>query len=234
MIDRGAFRLSAALLFLGEVISLLVGALHPDRQQANNHPAAFAEYAASGHWTAIHLGQFLGMAVIVAGLLALSFALDVRTGLPHWANRFGAVSAIVALGLYGVLQAVDGVALKQAVDAWMSAPEAEKAARLASAEVVRWLEWGVRSYQSFMLGLSFLFFATVLVWTARTTRVIGYLMALSGIAYMMQGWVLGSEGFSAANTIPTLAGIATVLLWTMALLVIAWRMKEPLKTRARP
>jgi hypothetical protein len=42
----------------------------------------------------------------------------------------GAVSAIVTLAPYGVLQAVDGVALKQAVDAWVSAPDAER--RLAS------------------------------------------------------------------------------------------------------
>jgi hypothetical protein len=54
--------------------------------------------------------------------------------------RLGAVSAAVALGLYGVLQAVDGVALKQVVDAWVRAPEAEKAARFASAETIRWLE----------------------------------------------------------------------------------------------
>ena len=33
------------------------------------------------------------------------------------------------LALYGVLQAVDGVALKQAVNVWASAPDAEKAAR---------------------------------------------------------------------------------------------------------
>jgi hypothetical protein len=55
--------------------------------------------------------------------------------------RLGAVSAAVALALYGVLQAVDGVALKQVVDAWVRAPEAEKAARFASAETIRWLEW---------------------------------------------------------------------------------------------
>jgi hypothetical protein len=76
-----------------------------------------------------------------------------------WAARFGAVSAGVTLALYGVLQAVDGVALKQTVDAWVRAPDAEKAARFASAETIRWLEWGVRSYQSFMLGLAFILFA---------------------------------------------------------------------------
>ena len=42
--------------------------------------------------------------------------------------------------------AVDGVALKQAVNAWASAPVAEKAARFASAEAIRWIEWGARSY----------------------------------------------------------------------------------------
>jgi hypothetical protein len=89
--------------------------------------------------------------LISAGLLALYFALDVRAGGAAWVARLGAVSAAVALGLYGVLQAVDGVALKQAVNAWASAPEAEKAARFASAETIRWLEWGTRSYQSFML-----------------------------------------------------------------------------------
>jgi hypothetical protein len=35
---------------------------------------------------------------------------------------------------------VDGVALKQAVNAWVDAPEAEKAARFAAAEAMRWLE----------------------------------------------------------------------------------------------
>jgi hypothetical protein len=57
-------------------------------------------------------------------------------------------------GTLWVLQAVDGVALKQAVDAWVSAPEAEKAARFASAETIRWLVWGTRSYQSFIFGLT--------------------------------------------------------------------------------
>ena len=50
------------------------------------------------------------------------------------------------LALYGVVMAVDGVALKQAVNAWASAPVAEKAARFASAEAIRWIEWGARSY----------------------------------------------------------------------------------------
>src|SRR5947209_2723006 len=153
-VDRTLLRLSATLLLVGELLSLLVGLLHPARENANNHSAAFAEYASSGNWTAVHLGQFIGIAVIIAGLLVLYFALNVHHGTAGWAGRFAAVSAVVALALYGVLQAVDGVALKQAVDAWASAPVAEKAARFASAEGIRWLEWGVRSYYSIIFGLA--------------------------------------------------------------------------------
>ena len=227
MADRKSLRLAANLVFAGVLVSLLAGILHPEREVANNHMAAFAEYARSANWTAIHLGQFVGMALLIAGLLALFFALNVNSGNQGWVARFGAISALVALTLYGVLQAVDGTALKQAVDAWVGAAEADRAARFASAEALRWLEWGTRSYQSFMLGLAFVLYAAVIVWTARIARPIGYLMGLSGLAYIAQGWVLGTEGFSANNTVPTLLGIATIIIWSVWLLINAWRMTEP-------
>jgi hypothetical protein len=229
MADRKLLRLAATLLFVGYLLSLLAGYFHQliDVQApANNHPATFAAYAASGNWTAIHLGQFVGTAVIIAGLLVLFFALNISQGTPRWVGLFGAVSAGVALALYGVAYAVDGVALKQAVDAWASAPAAEKAARFASAEVIRWLEWGTKGYWSFMFGLALVLFAIVIVWTARVPRPIGYLMGLSGLAYLVQGWVLGTEGFSATNTVPQLLGYVLVLAWIIWLLIVAWRMKE--------
>src|SRR3954469_2621194 len=205
MIELKTLRLSAVLLVVGFILYVLIGLLHPGREPANNHRAVFAEYASSDNWTAVHLGQFAGMAVIIAGLLVLYLALDLGVGGAAWMARLGAVSAAVSLGLYGVLQAVDGVALKQAVDAWVSAPEAEKAARFAGAEAIRWLEWGTRSYQSFMFGLTLILLGAAVAVTAELPRALGYLMALSGLAYLVQGWVLGTEGFSANNTFPTLA-----------------------------
>jgi hypothetical protein len=227
--NRKLLRLSATLLFAGILLSFLAGIYHPDSAPANDHIASFTEYAHNDSWTAVHLGQFAGMAVLITGLLVLFLSLDLRSGTAGWAGQAGFVSAVIALGLYAVLQAVDGVALKQTVDAWVNAPETEKAARFASAETIRWLEWAVRSYQSFVLGLSFLLFGTAIVWTARIPRPIGILMGLSGLAYMAQGWVLGSVGFSETNTIPTLLSIAFTLTWSVWFLVIAWRMKESIE-----
>ena len=52
-------------------------------------------------------------------------------------------------------------------------------------------------------------------------------MGLSGLAYVVQGWVLGSAGFSATNAIPQLAGYLLILAWTIWLLTISLRMTEP-------
>src|SRR5215212_6627208 len=169
------------------------------------------------------------MAIIIAGLLALFFALNVHTGALMWAGRFGAVSPIVALALYGVLQAVDGIALKQAVDAWANAPEAEKSTRFATAETVRWLEWGMNSYQNVMFAVSLILLASVIVGTARVPRAIGYLMGLAAIPNLVQSWVVGNEGFSVswlAGSLSTV-GVPLMLAWSIWLLIVAWRMEEP-------
>jgi hypothetical protein len=218
-------RLSAGLLVAGVAVSLLAGLLHPDSAPANDHPAAFAGYARSGIWIGVHLAQFVGMALLIAGLLALVYALDVQVGAMAWVARFGAVSAVAALALYAALQAVDGVALKHAVDAWVAAAGPEKAIRFAAAEDIRWLEWGLRSYQSALLGVGLVLIGAVVAATARVSRLTGYLMALSGLAYLVQSWVLGTEGFSPANTVPTLAGIILVPVWSVWLLIRAWRGK---------
>lgn len=158
MVDTGLLRLSATLLLTGEALSAVLQFPHP--AGGPTYEVTFENYAASGNWAAIHLGQFIASAVLLAGLLVLFFALNVSEGMQHWVGFLGAVSAGVAPALAAVLYAVDGVALKQAVDAWASAPAREKATRLASAEVIRWLEWGTNGYWNFMQGLALLLYGT--------------------------------------------------------------------------
>jgi hypothetical protein len=231
MPNRNLLRLSATLLLVGQLFYIVVTQFHADGP-ANNHPAVFAEYASNGIWTAVHLGQFVSIAILLAGLLALCFALDVQAGTARWAGRFGAASAVAALALYGALQAVDGVANKQADVAWVSAPAAEKAAFFASAEAVRWIEWGMRSYHEFALGLALLLFAAAVVRTSWVPRPIGYLMGLSGLTCLVQGWVVGSEGFSQTESIAIVVTWVLSLAWMIWLVVVAWRMQETIQDAA--
>ncbi len=232
MADRNSLRLAATLLFIGLLLYVLATFFHVMIDAANktgsgnNHAAVFTAIAAGDNWTAVHLGQFIAIAIQTGGLLALYYALNITAGMPVWTNRLGAVATVVSLALAGVVYAVDGVALKQAADAWANAPAAEKAARFASAETMRWLEWGTRSYQTFMLGLALVLFGTAIVSTARITRPIGYVMALSGIASFVVGWQTGVEGFAPSTETSMSLWAALLLVWIVWLLVVAWRMRE--------
>jgi hypothetical protein len=220
---RTALRLSGWLLLAGQVLNVLVTLLHTGGE-ANNHPAIFAAYAASGIWTAVHVAQFACTAIMMAGLLALFVALDPQTESARWTARFAAACTITAFALYGAVLAVDGVALGQAVHTWVNAPEAEKAARFATAELARWLEWGTRSYENFALGLAVLLFSATAARTAWLPRPIPYLMGLSALAYWTQGWTAGSEGFSSTHVIGIEAAEVINVIWAIWLLVAAGRM----------
>jgi hypothetical protein len=223
--DGRSLRLAATLLLAGQLLYVAITLLHTGGE-ANNHPAIFAAYAASDIWTGVHVAQFASMAIMLAGLLALFFALDAPRGTAGWAARFGAASTVTTLAIYGVVLGVDGVALKQAVNAWASAPEAEKAARFAVAEGMRWLEWGTRSYENFTLGLAVMLFAIAMARTARLPRPIPYLMGLSALAYWVQGWAAGTQGFSQTQSTGIVLAEVLNAAWMVWLLVVARRMPD--------
>ncbi len=226
-IDRAMLRQSATLLLAGQLLYILVTQFHAGGE-ANNHPAIFVSYARSGDWKAVHVGQFLALAVVVAGLVLFSYALDLRAGVAAAAARVGVVLAGVAMGLYAVLQAVDGVGNSQVDTAWVNASAADKPARFASAEAMRWLEWGVRSYHDYALGLTLILLALVaaVVRPAAVPQGVAWLMCLSGVAYLAQGWVVGAQGFSSANTTLILVAWGLSLAW-MIWLAIDTRRKPP-------
>ena len=70
--------------------------------------------------------------------------------------RFGMVRGGAAIAITALREAVDGVVLKRAVDAWVTAPPGEQASRFAGAELARWLEESAYSYQSFLIALMLL------------------------------------------------------------------------------
>ena len=140
------------------------------------------------------VAQFAGMVLIVVGLVGLFVVLDQESGRPGWSGRVGTATAVVALALYGVLQAGDG---------WERAPEG-----------IRWFESGLRRYHSFMLGLAIAMSGVAIDRTPGIPRALAFLMAACGIAYLVQGWTMPAKGF---------VGIISLVLWSGWLLVIAWR-----------
>ena len=59
---RQSLRLSATLLLIGQLLYIIITLFHTGGE-ANDHPAIFGAYAASGAWTVDHLGQFAAVGV---------------------------------------------------------------------------------------------------------------------------------------------------------------------------
>src|SRR5918995_7187178 len=142
--DRGALTLSGALLLVGFVVNAIQRMLlHPTGAE-DDHEAIFTEYAESDVWVFTHFLEFVLVLVAFAGLLVLCRALRPET--PYLA-LLTAGAIIVTSATWAALQGVDGVTLKQSVDAWAAASGTEQeATRYADAETVRWIEWGLQSY----------------------------------------------------------------------------------------
>jgi hypothetical protein len=71
-----------------------------------------------------------------------------------------------------------------------------------------------------------LLIAAAIVVAAALPRPIAYLMGLSGLTYLVQGWVVGSEGFSETHTVLILVAWVLTLAWMIWLAVVAWRMPD--------
>jgi hypothetical protein len=223
---RAGLRAAARLALGGQLLFIAVTQLHTGGA-ANDHHHIFAAYAGSGDWKGVHALQFLAVAAMVGGLVLLASALEARAARTAWAgwtasaSRIGAVLAVVSLALYGVLQAVDGIGNKQVDHAWVTAPATEKSARFASAESMRWLEWGVSSYHAYAIGLALLAFAAAAARAVDVPRTVGWLLASTGIAYLAEGWVAGTQGYDAAHSALIIA------TWLFSLSWMTWLAARP-------
>ena len=153
---------AAVLLTGGAALAVLGGLLHPHDEPPNSHASVFTEYAHSTNWVWIHDLQFLSAAVVVTGFLLLAQALH-RPDAPALIRVGSAAAAAATVALIAANMAVDGVALKRAVDAWVGRTPRNRPARFAAAEAIRWVEWGVNSFFTILLGVTVILFAIALL-----------------------------------------------------------------------
>jgi hypothetical protein len=217
--------LSGALLLVGFVVNGIQRMLlHPSGAE-DEHEAIFAEYAKSGVWVFTHFLEFVLLVVAFAGLLVLSHALRRET--PYLALL--ATGALVAsAAAWAALQAVDGITLKQAVDAWAGASGTEKATRFADAETVRWTEWGLQSYFRVLLGLAFLLLGAAAVVSRLVPNWLGALLVVAGLLSLAVGISVGYAGLESG--FQDAVGIAlqlVFLVFIVGLLVVGRQAREP-------
>jgi hypothetical protein len=223
--DRVALTLSGGLLLAGFVVNAIQRMVWHPTGDEDDHEAIFTEYAASDAWEATHLAELLLVLVAFAGLLVLCRTLRPET--PYLAVL--AAGAIILSGAtWAVLQAVDGVTLKQAVDAWADASGTEEATRYADAETARWMEWGLQSYFRVLLGAAFLLLGAAAVVSRLVPSWLGVLLAVGGLLSLAIGISVAYAGLESG--FQDAVGVAlqlVILLFIVGLLLAGRRAREP-------
>lgn len=216
-------RVGALLLPVSIVLFIIAtGVLHPHREDPMHHQAVFLEYAGSNDWIAIHFAQWLAALMLCGGLIALadSLARGARAGAVV-AARFGRLGAVVTATAFTMLQAVDGVALKWAVDAWAAAPVEVREPYFTAAMTLRWTEYALQSYSNLLLGLTLLLFAWSIGCGTRYPRWLAWGAAGAGVSWIVHGVMASYIGLF--DSFPRLVAIALLSVWAFIISVLMWR-----------
>src|SRR5215216_4421271 len=220
--DAITTRIGAVALPLGVVLIAVTDYFHPSREDPMDFPAVFREYASSHAWTAVHLGEYFGFLLLLGGLVALYYSVSARPGLGAGIAPFGLAAAVTTATSFTVLQAVDGVTLRYAIHNWVSAPDPQKSAAFAAAEVARWTEIGMNGFSYFLAGLTLLIFGLAIALGRVYPRWVGSIAVLSGAALMYDGAVVVAyEGFVA--DIVKLVGLLLLAVWGFIMAFLMWR-----------
>lgn len=219
-------RLGSVSAVVGAVLLFVSTLLHPLDSDPNDLPAAFAEYAADPLWVWSHLGQFVGVALIAGALIALATTLEAG-----WAaawGRVGLAGAAAIIAVAAALQAVDGVALKAAVDRWAAATGEARALAFEAAYAIRQIEVGLASLLSLLSGATVAVFGVSVLLSTRYPSWVGGVGMLDGLGLAAAGAAQASTGFSEVAMLLSMLASSVLILWVILVGILLWRLAPQL------
>lgn len=229
--ERPLLRLGSVAFLAGIVITIVSTLFHASSEDLTNHPIVFAVYAESDPWIAAHIGQFAGVMLVFAGGFVSLFRLLVgsESSAASALAWLGFAVTIMAASTFAILQAVDGIALKRAVDSWYNTPTAsssaateEKAIAFRVAEGIRWIEIGINSINRIIQGAVAIIFGVAIVKSALLSRWIGGVGIFAGVATVIAGVSVAYVGFAPLPIVGDMATITT-FAWVVILGIFMWR-----------
>jgi hypothetical protein len=223
--ERPMLRMGSVAFLAGLAIAVVSTFFHSASEDLMDNPVVFAVYAEDDLWIASHIGQFAGgMLIFAGGFVALHrLIVHSESGTVTALAWFGLVTAILVASTFTILQAVDGIALKIAVDTWYAIPptaadnEEEKAIAFRVAEGIRWTEWGVQAYYRMLQGAVALIFGVAIAKSTLLARWIGAVGIAAGVVTIAAGVVVAYVGFSSVRDPVVSASTFTLYPWVLIL-----------------
>jgi hypothetical protein len=228
--QRTLLRIGSIAFLAGAIIAIVSTAIHPSTEDPSNHPLVFAEYASDDSWIAVHIGQFAGVIMVFAGGFVVLYRLLVQSesSTASVLASIGFALAIMTASVFAVLQAIDGIAQKRAVDSWVVAPSEDKAIIFGVAEGIRFIEYGTNSVFRILQGLVAILFGVAIVKSKLLSRWISGAGVVIGAVTIYAGLEVAYLGFGYATTE---YGISTIIyiIWVGILGGFMWKKSMSIK-----
>ena len=207
---RPLLRIGSIAFLAGAIIAILSTAFHPSTEDPSNHRLVFAEYASSDSWIAIHIGQFAGVIMVFAGgfVTLYLFLVQSESSMASVLAWIGLALAIMTASAFAILQAVDGISLKMAVDSWVADPPEEKTITFRVAEGIRFIEYGTNSIFRILQGTVAVIFGVAIVKSKLLSRWIGGAGVVIGAVTIYAGIEVAYLGFGG---LATMIGISMII-----------------------
>jgi hypothetical protein len=222
---RALLHLGAVTGVAGLVVQVVSTLLHPSGAQPNDSDAAFREYAAFGGWELVHIGQWLGVVLVVVALVVLARALAGQSGVAGAFAVPGMVVAVLVAAVFTVQMAVDGVALRAAIDTWLGTVPDGADAAFGVAEGVRDLEKGLSAFFHLLNGSTLLLLGLAMACGRAAPRWLGGVGVLAGLGYLAGGVVTAYTGFSPTAGTVLLVPLALGVVFVLGGCAWMWRLR---------
>jgi len=228
-LDGRFLRVGALSAFAGFVLQFVASSEHPGHAAPNESAAVFQEYAVSSNWTTVHLGQFAGGLLVALALVFIARSLP-RRGIAGAFALIGGTAAVIWAAIFAVQMAVDGFALKATIDAWVSAPPADRSAAFLVAEGIRAIEMGLSSLFHVMNGTALLMLGLAVALGRTYPSWLGWFGTAAGAGFILGGISTAHTGFSSASS--QIVGTALIpgVVFLFGMAVAMWRLGGRPKT----
>jgi hypothetical protein len=219
---RLVFRIGGASAIAGAVLGGVGNLVHPVTPE--NDPVGVARVIAdSDIWVPVHLAIVFGIALMLAGLVAVYHS--IRGGLPGALARFGLFAAIAGATIGLVLVILDGVAARQLAQEWATAAPHEKATALGLVHVNETINFALASLFNFVFAAAtFILFGLAVALSGVYPRWLGWVVVVAGVASIGAGLIQAYVGEpTGASRILTIFGPTVITLWLLVIGILLVR-----------
>ncbi|MBI3998798.1 MAG: hypothetical protein HY355_07160 [Armatimonadetes bacterium] len=190
--------------------------------------------AGTGIWGVVHVGQLLGILLVVGGLVG--FSRSIAGAAAAALARLGLVSGVISGAVAVVLVGIGGLAERGIALAWLQAPAAEKAAAFRVAAAVAEIEIAIDGLFLFLyFGVTPLLFGAATALSSNYPRWLGWVAIAAGAVWVVLGLVQVFTGSGVLLTNRYFPIFLTPLAaWGLAMGILLGRQLGPAPPAAPP